>query len=598
MEGGTLTIAAMPVFQPGKAGWENEFPWAQPVTTSEFWSALQTLAWASTRSKAFTEALGAYDRARDQEMSAFAFGILQHIVSSRHCQCGLSLDREGKKGWEFCLCIRDAGKLLLGKIRLGEIVAYDAQSRQEMGFAAFVNIDMDPRGRAWIDLQPAAWFGSAAVISAFPDEGAEGQQNVVTGSFASLPPDNILAPRLKAREVEELNDRGTIAGLPHGWIDGKVAVIRFCRLLEERLNTSDLAPWMEAPNVDQHCRLWGGSEQEAVHSIRLNEHAVAVLHRAFLTGKLSASLFDGRAFKALPKAAFIHLCPARNAMQFGVMEFDPLWPDEWWLWNSKNWAVPKAEFESWMASDEPTRTEGLPAETGETCDDMVTAFKVREPRDRKRIPLSEAISWAAFGLALEAQRFEMALHWDRLADGDLSEVQRKVTQVLADIMAAGADGRVSFFGRHVESRHEKGATNVAIDLLQLDDYRASVIGRDDLLYGEGLHRIYRTKNDSHWQPSERRDLFTQVTVSRADLMAIFPPPQQPLETVDRVVPMAGDEIMEWCREWLAGGHGNTKPWNGEGKAWDAFKVLLRSQGLSRDDVFRPAFREVKTKSKQ
>jgi hypothetical protein len=51
--------------------------------------------------------------------------------------------------------------------------------------------------------------------------------------------------------------------------------------------------------------------------------------------------------------------------------------------------------------------------------------------------------------------------------------------------------------------------------------------------------------------------------------------------------------VQWCRDWIAQGRGN-----GMDKAWDVFKTLPARKGLSRDDSFRPAWIEAKTKKTQ
>jgi len=84
-------------------------------------------------------------------------------------------------------------------------------------------------------------------------------------------------------------------------------------------------------------------------------------------------------------------------------------------------------------------------------------------------------------------------------------------------------------------------------------------------------------NPQHHSPYKR------IRVSALDLLRCFPP--------SAVSPMTHDEIVVWCRAWINEGKGN-----GMDRAWDAFKALPEAQGLSRDDVFRPAWRDAKTKN--
>ena len=48
-------------------------------------------------------------------------------------------------------------------------------------------------------------------------------------------------------------------------------------------------------------------------------------------------------------------------------------------------------------------------------------------------------------------------------------------------------------------------------------------------------------------------------------------------------------VVEWCRDWIESGKGN-----GMDKAWIAFRDDPQHAGLSRDDAFRPAWKEAKT----
>ena len=82
-----------------------------------------------------------------------------------------------------------------------------------------------------------------------------------------------------------------------------------------------------------------------------------------------------------------------------------------------------------------------------------------------------------------------------------------------------------------------------------------------------------------------------IAVSRADLWAEFP------DTEKKNVPVrwSGDEIEQWCREWLEGGHGNGPPtspkvYSGEARAWAVFRTLPQAAAQSRDYSFRPLFK--------
>lgn len=54
--------------------------------------------------------------------------------------------------------------------------------------------------------------------------------------------------------------------------------------------------------------------------------------------------------------------------------------------------------------------------------------------------------------------------------------------------------------------------------------------------------------------------------------------------------MSNDDVEDWCASWLASGKKG-----GVNSAWDDFKALPASAGLSRDDVLKPAYIKAKAR---
>ena len=322
--------------------------------------------------------------------------------------------------------------------------------------------------------------------------------------------------------MNESADSGWIKGLPAGWVDGFICARRlFVRLQADSAN-ADPAPWHNVVNAEYWGPHFGKTAEEHVRTEKLSARLVALIQRAVATGKLAASWFDGQSFKSIPAQAFANSRVVHNALLDGGFEVDPLWPDEWQPWSGHGWAIPKARFEEWMAGDDPLSIAGLPMtpDAIPTCE--VVSIDLRKPSEDGRVPLSEAVTWIAFGVALDSERLERAIQWERLCGGDLQQAQRQIEAASANLLKAGADGQVSFFGRHVESYGDKGQRTEQIDLLALIDYRQILItGHDHLYYGEGLKRWYQAKNDTQLRTSERRDLFINVTVGREALLKHF-----------------------------------------------------------------------------
>ncbi|GLV24278.1 hypothetical protein [Sphingobium sp. Cam5-1] len=324
--------------------------------------------------------------------------------------------------------------------------------------------------------------------------------------------------------MDENEDSGWVKGLPAGWIDGHLAFDRLRRLLLERLNGCDPAPWHDPVNADYWGPHFGQSPDEYTLSEKLSERLISAFQRALSTKRLPASLFNGRSFRELPQSAFGSKSVLRNALFMGPFDLDPFWPDDWQPWSGAGWAIPLPEFEGWLASGDALGVEGLPMTDVANAPDQPKPLAQRLPSGGAHVPLSEAVTWIAFGFALDAERLDRAIQWERLCDGDLQTAQRQIEDASAALLKAGADRQVTFFGRHVESYGDKGQRTEKIDPLALIDYRQVLItGHDHLYYGKGMKRWYRATNDSHLRASACGDLYMHVTVDRAELLTRFQP---------------------------------------------------------------------------
>lgn len=319
--------------------------------------------------------------------------------------------------------------------------------------------------------------------------------------------------------MDDNGDSGWIKGLPAGWIDGFICARRlFARFRTEHAD-ADPAPWHDVVNADYWGPHFGKTPDEYALNEKLSARLVAVIQKAVCSGQLSPSWFDGSVFKSIPAHAFGNWRIVRGALLNGGFEVDPLWPDDWQHWSNHGWAIPKEQFETWMQTDHALSIGGLPVADSEMPPCDVVAIASRKPSDASRVPLSEAITWIAFGVALDAERLERAIRWESLADGDLQAAQRQMEAATAALLKAGADGLVPLYGRHMEAHGEKGKRTEKIDPLTLEDYRkALIISHDSLYYGEGLFVWHRAPNDSHVRGSERGDHYVTVTVEREALL--------------------------------------------------------------------------------
>ncbi|MBT2185556.1 hypothetical protein [Sphingobium nicotianae] len=330
---------------------------------------------------------------------------------------------------------------------------------------------------------------------------------------------------------EDLSDAGWLKGLPAGWIDGFICARHLFRRLKAEYGDGDPAPWHDVINADYWGPHFGDPPEDYASKQKLSVRIVATIQRALLSGQLAASWFDGSDFRSIPMPAAQNTSALHNALLHGTFEIDPLWSDEWQHWNGQGWAIEKEQFEVWLASPDAVDPAGLPPQIPTQLEPDEFAISSRKPSVSEHVPLSEAVSWIAFGVALNADRLDQALRWRRLCGGDLDTAQHRLQDAAATLLEAGSSGRVSFFGRHIDAYEDKGKRTEKIDVLALVDYRQVLItGHDHLRYGEGLCRWYKSPNDSHLRGSDRRDLFSNVTVARSELMTQFPGGESPGDT--------------------------------------------------------------------
>lgn len=358
----------------------------------------------------------------------------------------------------------------------------------------------------------------------------------------------------------DLNDAGWLNGLPTGWIDGFICARRVSRRLKAEYADSDPAPWHKVVSADYWGPHFGDPPEDYSAKQKLSVCIVATMQRAVLSEQLIPSWFDGANFREIPTLAFYNTGAFHNALLHGTFEIDPLWADEWQPWNGQGWAIPKDQFETWLASPEAINLDGLPPDLSMPASPEHLEIASREPTESVRVPLAEAVSWVAFGIALNADRLMQAITWNRLCGGDLQEAQRRLVHAAAEVLKAGSYNRISFYGRHIDAYADKGKKTEKIDALTLDDYRQFLItGHDHLYYGEGLKRWYEAPNSSRLRDSDRRDLYSNVTVDRGELLKAFPTQDQETKAFPVPIPASLPDVglvmpMDEALSWLAVGH--------------------------------------------
>jgi len=159
---------------------EENFDPSAHAEISPWWTALQAIAWVTTRGPAYVERVGQLEAHNDREIAQFICSSMVLVYVSRNaCTCSAkSLDSTSR--WESCTCFRDAGRLILEQIRQGHLRPIQMVSgvSRTMAFHEFAGVGQRPSGADWHDLKPAPIFSSAEVIAAFP-QGSPSEQSAI-----------------------------------------------------------------------------------------------------------------------------------------------------------------------------------------------------------------------------------------------------------------------------------------------------------------------------------------------------------------------------------------------------------------------------------
>ncbi len=362
--------------------------------------------------------------------------------------------------------------------------------------------------------------------------------------------------------------------------------------LKAVLFEEDPAPWFNvSPQVVE--AFSNGDDVAFIREQKVQERVWLLLLRAVLSGELRAHFSDGFKATDVPAWAWAEALLETDKNRFDVaarshLPLDVFLPDEWQRWAFSQVFFDRLALVAWIDAQNLGSAEGLPdLPAPYDANSRPVSLTARLPSDHPFVPLSEAISWIAFGYALDTNRLAQAV--DSFAFGSPVETQRTLEIAVSDLTRTASEiGKIAIIGKYV-SDHLLSASAVLterIDPIKFHDFARFDVVEDTLRYGTGLTWI-RSDNCSELSVSKRPDAFIDVKVNRVDLLNHFPPNSRKRRKA--VIP-THEDVVDWCRDWIAGGKGS-----GMDKAWNVFKLNPAHRGLSRDEAFRPAWRDAKTK---
>lgn len=230
----------------------------------------------------------------------------------------------------------------------------------------------------------------------------------------------------------------------------------------------------------------GFSINAAAESSELYQRANWTFFRAMLTGSLRGWFVDGDERWQIPGWAWAD----QGGDWRGLISEDdflhPLSPPDVRRWAWLPVLVERAEFKQWVVSDEVPDQTGFPELPPAYDEASRLPYVTRlEPPDRPNVSLSQALSWLAFNISLDARDLASALGAGVLG-ASRTDARRRLEQATDRLVTAGTGG-LPMLGKFVPMVGDYGAALTArIEPERLEDFRQFDVTFDGLRYGTGV----------------------------------------------------------------------------------------------------------------
>lgn len=312
---------------------------------------------------------------------------------------------------------------------------------------------------------------------------------------------------------------------------------------------ADPAPWLDvSPDAIE---MWSqGDDAAYVRKEKMHERTKLLMQRALLTGDLRAHFSDGLESRDVPGWAWAGAERNGHVWFEGCLPLDVFLPEDWQRWSCHSVYLDRDAFTDWMESQQLSDPAGLPAlPPPYDAQSKPEPVKKRLPPDTPFVTLSEALTWIAFGFALDRDSL------DRAISGHAFDPQAKLSAAIAKLAVRASGGQIAMRGKYVESHStdENKVLTEPIDPVRFENFAQFDILYDGLRYGTGL--TWEKRNNTLDRVlQDRRDAFRSVKVNRADLLKLFPdqddtaraflvPLPAALPEIGTVMPL--DEALSW-----------------------------------------------------
>lgn len=300
------------------------------------------------------------------------------------------------------------------------------------------------------------------------------------------------------------------------WVRCDDAVRELQEHLKSAVGTAEPAPWIDR-SPEWH------ETPEDVLSHKWVARTSLTFRRAFLAGDLEAYFVEGDRCRDIPGWAWENAEASANAFHFGWLPIDPFSQSGLQGFQNRRCFVDRSEFAAWLQQDGIAEIRNLP--------DLPTAFDIAErpppitysePSERPFVELTEALTWAAFGIAMSHEVFGFAEHC-RFGVFQSADWQDALRRAVLSFAEKASGGLIRVRGRYVANYSDHTAVKNA-DTTYLDDGQLRDFACFDSLHG-GLERgngLTWERQSLDWALEGRADGWRDVEVCRADLLKHFP----------------------------------------------------------------------------
>lgn len=305
---------------------------------------------------------------------------------------------------------------------------------------------------------------------------------------------------------------------------------------------------------------WGGANPDLyVRKQKAGMRAQKSLQIGLAAGQLKAVYVDESDRQSIPTWAWENNDRTAFVWNEGRLPLDILLPDRWQRWTRHRCFIERDSLRTWLKADFIKLGSDLP--------DVVRSerrppapISHRAPPSQPYVPLCEAVSWIAYGVAMPSDSLFELIQTGEIGQGYQWAIKR-LEAAVTDFADAALGQHIRCIGRYKPTYSEKcdDLTDFIAPVRFADFRRLDIVG-NGFFYGSGLAQCMNEGALHLIMGEGRSDSLFDVKVDRADLMAHFAgrhvrPQANPSNAPKRV---ARSALQDWLTSLRDGGARQTQ----------------------------------------